>query len=112
MAKGAIVIKTPEEIELIRVSSLLVGKTQAEVASRIQPGITTKKLDDVAEMFIRDHGGVPSFKGYNGFKGSLCVSLNEARHKCPSCVGLATQWRGAMAALFFYPRQWLFRVDW
>ena len=77
MAKGAIVFKSPEEIELIRISSLLVGKTLAEVASRIKPGVTTLALDQLAETFIRDHKGVPSFKGYQGFKGSLCISLNE-----------------------------------
>ncbi len=77
MAKGTIVFKTPEEIELIRVSSLFVGKTLAEVASIIKPGVTTRKLDEVAEDFIRSHGGVPSFKGYQGFKGSLCISVNE-----------------------------------
>ena len=77
MAKGTIVLKTPEEIELIRVSSLLVGKTLAEVASQIKPGITTQKLDELAEDYIRSHGGKPSFKGYHGFKASLCISVNE-----------------------------------
>ena len=77
MAGGAIIYKSAEEIELIRLSSLLVGKTLAEVASWIKPGVTTLQLDQVGEAFIRDHGGIPSFKGYNGFKGSLCISLNE-----------------------------------
>lgn len=77
MAKGTIVFKNPEEIELIRVSSLLVGKTLAEIASHIQPGVTTIKLDSIAEEFIRSHGASPSFKGYSGFKGSLCISINE-----------------------------------
>jgi len=78
MAKGTIVFKTPDEIELIRISSLLVGKTLAEVASEIKPGVTTKRLDEIAETYIRDNGGVPSFKGYQGFKASLCISINEA----------------------------------
>ena len=69
--------KTDEEIELIRLSSLLVGKTLAEVARHIQPGITTASLDKVAETFIRDHGAVPGFKGYGGFPGTLCVSVND-----------------------------------
>lgn len=69
--------KTDEEIELLRQSSLLVGRTLAEVAKHIQPGVTTLELDAVAEAFIRDHGGVPSFKGFNGFTGSLCTSVNE-----------------------------------
>jgi methionyl aminopeptidase len=69
--------KTEEEIELIRESSLLVAKTHAEVAKLIQPGVTTLELDAVAEEFIRDHGGVPGFKGYSGFPNTLCVSPNE-----------------------------------
>jgi methionyl aminopeptidase len=69
--------KTEEEIELLRESSLLVGKTLAEVAKRIRPGIETIVLDKLAEEFIRDHGAVPGFKGYNGFPFSLCISINE-----------------------------------
>ena len=69
--------KTEEEIELIRESSLLVAKTHAEMAKLIQPGITTLELDKVAESFIRDHGGIPGFKYYNGFPNTLCVSPNE-----------------------------------
>ncbi|NQT76473.1 MAG: type I methionyl aminopeptidase [Bacteroidetes bacterium] len=69
--------KTEEEIELLRESSLLVGKTLAEVAKRIRPGIETIVLDKLAEEFIRDHGAAPGFKGYNGFPFSLCISINE-----------------------------------
>ena len=71
-------IKTDEEVELLRESSLLVGKTLAAVAYRIKPGVTTLELDAVAEEFIRDHGGEPGFKGYGGFPNSLCTSVNEA----------------------------------
>lgn len=70
-------LKTEEEIEIQRQSSLLVGKTLAEVAKLIRPGITTKKLDQVAETFIRDHGAVPGFKGYGGFPATLCISVND-----------------------------------
>jgi methionyl aminopeptidase len=69
--------KTDEQIELIRESSLLVGKTLAEVARWLAPGVGTKKLDQIAETFIRDHQAVPGFKGYNGFPASLCISVNE-----------------------------------
>jgi len=69
--------KTNEEIELIRESSLLVAKTLAEVARHIRPGITTEHLDQVAEVFIRDHGASPGFKGYHGFPYTLCISPNE-----------------------------------
>jgi len=70
--------KTGEEIELIRKSSLLVGKTLAELAKIIKPGVTTLDLDRLAEEFIRDHGAKPGFLGYNGFPNSLCTSVNEA----------------------------------
>ena len=71
-------LKTDEEIELLRESSLLVGKTLAEVAKRIGPGVHTLDLDKVAEEFIRDNGATPGFKDYNGFPNTLCVSKNEA----------------------------------
>ena len=70
-------IKTDEEIELQRESSLLVGKTLAEVAKRLKPGVKTIELDRIAETFIRDHGAVPGFKGYNGFPATLCISVND-----------------------------------
>ena len=76
MAK-TVYIKTAEEIELIRESSLLVGKTLAEVAKLIRPGISTLELDKVAEQFIRDHKAEPAFKGYHGFPATLCISPNE-----------------------------------
>lgn len=59
-----IFLKTDDEIELLRQSNLLVGKTLAEVAKLIKPGVTTKELDRVAEEFIRDHGAIPTFKGF------------------------------------------------
>lgn len=72
-----IYLKTAEEIELIRNSSLLVSNALAEVAKVIRPGIKTIELDTVAETFIRDNGGVPAFLNYNGFPNSLCISLND-----------------------------------
>jgi len=72
-----IYFKSKEEIELIRESSLLVGKTLAEVAREIAPGMKTIKLDNLAEEFIRSNGGIPGFKGYNGFPYTLCISVNE-----------------------------------
>lgn len=72
-----IYLKTNEEIELLRESNLLVGKTLAEVAKHIRPGCTTKQLDKVAEQFIRDNGAIPGFLNYNGFPGSLCTSVND-----------------------------------
>ncbi len=59
-----IFLKTEDEIELLRQSNLLVGKTLAEVAKLVKPGVTTRELDKVAEEFIRDHGATPTFKGF------------------------------------------------
>jgi methionyl aminopeptidase len=69
--------KSPEEVELIRESALLVSKTLAEVAKVIGPGVTTKRLNDIAETYIKDNGAVPAFLNYNGFPYSLCISPNE-----------------------------------
>ena len=72
-----IFLRTEEEVELIRKSSLLVAKAHAEVAKMIKPGITSLQLDQRAEEFIRDNGGCPAFKGYSGFPNSLCISPND-----------------------------------
>ncbi len=71
------IVKTLEQIELLRESSLLVGKTLAEVAKIMKPGVTTMKMDKLAETFIRDHGAKPGFLGYGGFPGTLCISIGE-----------------------------------
>lgn len=71
------IVKTSAEIALLKESSLLVGKTLAEVAKILKPGVTTKELDTVAETFIRDHGAVPGFKGYGDFPATLCISVND-----------------------------------
>lgn len=84
-----IYIKTDEEIELIRQSSLLVGKTLAEVAKLIRPGVTTLELDKCAEQFIRDHKAIPAFLGYSGFPNTLCMSPNsQVVHGIPNNVPL------------------------
>lgn len=70
-------IKTKEEIEILRKCSLLVGKTLAEIAKVIKPGVSTKYLDNVAETFIRDNGAIPGFLNYNGYPATLCVSVND-----------------------------------
>ncbi len=79
-----IYIKTEEEVEIQRKSSLLVGKTLAEIAKVIEPGVATIELDRIAETFIRDNGAVPGFKGYGGFPATLCISVNsEVVHGIP-----------------------------
>ena len=84
-----IYLKTDEEIELLREANLVVARTLAEVAKVIAPGVTTLKLDAVAEEYIRSQGAVPGFKGYGGFPGTLCVSVNEnVVHGIPSNYAL------------------------
>ena len=70
-------LKTEEEIEILRENAILVSKTLGEVGKAIVPGVTTKKLDQIAETFIRDHGAVPGFLGYGGFPYTLCISVND-----------------------------------
>jgi methionyl aminopeptidase len=78
-------LKTDEEIGLLKESNQLVSRTLGEIALLIRPGITTLYLDNFAETFIRDNGGAPAFKGYGGFPGTLCTSVNDTVvHGIPS----------------------------
>ncbi|MBK9286468.1 MAG: type I methionyl aminopeptidase [Flavobacteriales bacterium] len=70
-------ILSDAEIALVRESSLLVGRTLAEVAGKIAPGVTTAQLDRLAETFIRDNGGLPGFKGLYGCPSTLLISVNQ-----------------------------------
>lgn len=80
-----IFLKTDEEVELLRESNKLLGMAYGEVAKAIAPGVSTAKLDKIAEEFIRDHGGIPSCKGYEGYPATLCTSVNEqVVHGIPS----------------------------
>lgn len=77
-----IFLKTEDEIELMRQANQLVGKTLGELARHIKPGVTTLRLDQIADEFIRDHGAIPTFKGfpnpYGGpFPASICTSVND-----------------------------------
>ena len=69
--------KTEEEIELLRENAIIVSKTLAEVGKTVAPGVTTKELNRVAETFIRDHGAIPSFLGFEGFPAAICASVND-----------------------------------
>ncbi len=78
-------LKTEEEVGMLRESNLLVSRALSEVASFIRPGVTTLYLDEIAETFLRDNGGIPAFKGYGGFPKTLCTSVNdEVVHGIPS----------------------------
>lgn len=72
-----IIAKTQREIEIMREAGRIVALTHQELQRHIQPGITTAELDEIAEKFIRSCDATPSFKGYNGFTGSICTSVNE-----------------------------------
>jgi methionyl aminopeptidase len=71
-----IIKKSPEEIEKMARSGLILAATLDLIESSIRPGITTKELDRLAERFIRSRGAKPTFKGYRGFPGSICASPN------------------------------------
>jgi methionyl aminopeptidase len=72
-----IVCKSKAEIDIMREAGRIVALTHKELQKAIHPGITTKELDNIAETFIRKFGAKPSFKGYGGFAGSICTSVNE-----------------------------------
>src|SRR5574344_1361015 len=69
--------KTLEEIEILKENAILVSKTLAEVGKAVAPGVKTIALDKLAEEYIRDNGAVPGFLGYDGFPGTLCLSVND-----------------------------------
>jgi methionyl aminopeptidase len=70
-------LKTEEDIQTIKEGAQILGKAHGEIARLVKPGVKTKDLDKLAEEYIRDNGAVPSFKNYNGFPSSLCISVNE-----------------------------------
>lgn len=80
-----IYLKTEEEIELLRQSTMLVCETLAEMAKIIRPGVSTAYLDRIAEEYMRDNGAIPACKGYSGFPATLCTSVNDqVVHGIPS----------------------------
>jgi methionyl aminopeptidase len=74
----AVILKSREEIELMRLSALLVSKTLGMIAREIRPGVTTAHLDKLGEQFIRDHGGTPGFLGKYDCPSTLLISVNDA----------------------------------
>ena len=84
-----IYLKTDEEIELLREANLIVARTLGEVAKYVAPGVTTRKLNQVADDYIRSQGAVPGFLGLYGFPASVCLSVNEVVvHSIPSNYAL------------------------
>ena len=81
----AVIKKTPAEIEAMKAAGRLSAAVLRELGARCVPGVTTLELDEFAEDYIRSHGGTPTFKGYGGFPGSICASINEqVVHGIPS----------------------------
>lgn len=80
-----IMLKTAEEIDLMAQASEIVAAAHQVLQQEVRPGVTTLYLDELAETFIRDHGGIPAFKGYRNFPNTLCASVNhEVVHGIPS----------------------------
>lgn len=80
-----IICKSEAELAIMREAGRIVAETHKLMSQAVRPGITTKELDQIAENFIRSQGAIPSFKGYNGFPGSICASVNdELVHGIPS----------------------------
>lgn len=81
----AVTIKSPREIELMRKAGEILAKVHEELAAAIHPGMSTMDIDRLGEKLIRSHGCIPSFKNYNGYPASICVSVNdEVVHGIPS----------------------------
>lgn len=72
-----IICKSEVELDLMREAGRIVAETHRLLSKAIRPNVTTKELDQIAEEYIRSQGATPSFKGYNGFPGSICASVNE-----------------------------------
>ncbi|MFP4661211.1 MAG: type I methionyl aminopeptidase [Halanaerobiales bacterium] len=80
-----IILKSPRELEIMRHANRIVAETHAFLVEKIKVGITTAEIDRLGEEFIRKHGATPSFKGYQGYPASVCVSINdEVVHGIPS----------------------------
>lgn len=81
----AVTIKSPREIELMRESNRLLAEVHKALEESIRPGMTTLDVDRLGEKLIRERGGIPNFKNYNGYPASICVSVNdEVVHGIPS----------------------------
>jgi len=72
-----IILKSEREINYLRDAGRIVAETHIEVTKAVKPGVTTLELDRIAEEYIKGRGAIPSFKGYHGFSGNICSSVNE-----------------------------------
>lgn len=114
-AEPEVQIKSADQIARMRAAGRIVARTLDELRSSVRPGMSTLDLDEIAERMIRDAGAVPSFKGYYGFPGSICTSVNEkVVHGIPSastvladgdivsvdCGAILDGWHGDSAVTF------------
>lgn len=84
-----IIKKSPAEIEAMKEAGRISAKVLREVGAAVKPGVSTLELDELAESIIRAEGGIPAFKGYGGFPGSICASINEQIvHGIPSAIAI------------------------
>jgi len=72
-----IILKSEREINYLRDAGRIVAETHVEVKKAVKPGVTTLDLDEIAEEYIKSRGAIPAFKGYHGFTGNICSSVNE-----------------------------------
>jgi len=72
-----IILKSEREINYLRDAGKIVAETHVEVKKAVKPGVTTLDLDEIAEEYIKSRGAIPAFKGYHGFTGNICASINE-----------------------------------
>src|SRR3989449_8803257 len=92
-----IIVKTPAEIQQMRLAGVLAAEALREVVRAVRPGVTGMQLNTIAERYIRAHGGTPSFLGYRGFPASICISVNdEVVHGIPDGMPLPD---GALVSL-------------
>src|SRR5438132_6301803 len=83
--KKVVPFRTAGELDAMAAAGAVVGRALVAVRAAAKPGVSTLELDEVAEQVIRDAGAVPSFKGYHGFPGSICSSVNDrVVHGIPS----------------------------
>ena len=73
----SVILKSPGEIEAMKAAGQLSAEVLRKVGELVKPGVSTLELDEFAETYIREHGGIPAFKGYGGFPGTICASVNE-----------------------------------
>lgn len=90
----AVTIKSPREIELMRKAGEILAQVHEELHAAVHPGMSTLDIDKLGERLIRSHGCIPSFKNYNGYPASICVSVNdEIVHGIPNKHRILKRWR-------------------